>query len=268
MLEPGQASEGEIGRRCGGEADCDPCPLRAIVLGPMRDAQALQRLDQRTSIQSYERDALVVASGARQRELSVVARGVLRLTRSFAARRRQITDFLYPGDLVCHGDAQAVMSADVEAVVPSLLCSLSAPALEQARGDDPTIDQRLLAVLQDRLERAQSHISTLGIRGPLGRLAAFLLDMDRRCSSDREPDDAMPIPMRRGEIADYLGLQTETVSRAFSKLVALDTIALPRPTAVVLLRRNVLQGLTDGLTVSEVRQPSRSVPSEEPCRAA
>ena len=66
----------------------------------------------------------------------------------------------------------------------------------------------------DNLQHAENHLLLLGRKTSLERVAAFLLEMDRRLPAG----DVMALPMCRRDIADYLGLTLETVSRAISKL--------------------------------------------------
>ena len=76
------------------------------------------------------------------------------------------------------------------------------------------------AMTTNSLERAENHILLLGRKTSLERVAAFLIEMDRRLAAA----DIMPLPMSRRDIADYLGLTLETASRALSRLHELGTL--------------------------------------------
>ena len=72
----------------------------------------------------------------------------------------------------------------------------------------------MLSMTTDNLQHAENHMLLLGRKTSLERVAAFLLEMDRRLS----PAGVIALPMTRRDIADYLGLTMETVSRALSAL--------------------------------------------------
>ena len=88
----------------------------------------------------------------------------------------------------------------------------------------------LLALTSQQLSSARDHALVLGRKGAGERVAAFLLELAGRFVSKRELD----LPMSRADIADYLGLTIETVSRAFSEFERNATIALPSSRHVVM----------------------------------
>jgi CRP/FNR family transcriptional regulator, nitrogen fixation regulation protein len=85
---------------------------------------------------------------------------------------------------------------------------------------DAMVSRNLLTMTTDNLQHAENHMLLLGRKTSLERVAAFLIEMDRRLAAA----DIMPLPMSRRDIADYLGLTLETVSRALSRLHELGVI--------------------------------------------
>jgi len=86
------------------------------------------------------------------------------------------------------------------------------------------------------LHRARNHNLFL-LKSAQERVVGFLFDMDTRQNRSRE----IELPMTRGDIADYLGLTTETVSRALWKLESVSAIAIPKRRRVVLRNLQALQ---------------------------
>ena len=85
---------------------------------------------------------------------------------------------------------------------------------------DAMVSRNLLGMTTENLEHAENHMLLLGRKTSLERVAAFLVEMDRRLAAA----SVMPLPMSRRDIADYLGLTLETVSRALSRLHELGII--------------------------------------------
>jgi CRP/FNR family nitrogen fixation transcriptional regulator len=90
---------------------------------------------------------------------------------------------------------------------------------------DPRLARAFREVACGRLLRAQACLLRLGRTSALGRVASFLLEMAERCR--RGADGAVEVPVTRDDIADYLGLTSETVSRALTELRRRGAIALP-----------------------------------------
>jgi CRP/FNR family transcriptional regulator, nitrogen fixation regulation protein len=125
-------------------------------------------------------------------------------------RRRQIGAFHLPGDIF------GVTSEDrhrfaAEAVVATTLAVVKRRILAEA---DAGLTQTILGMTARTLKHAESHLLLLGRQSALEKIAAFLLEMDKRMAGT----GAMTLPMTRRDIADYLGLSLETVSRALAKL--------------------------------------------------
>jgi CRP/FNR family nitrogen fixation transcriptional regulator len=94
------------------------------------------------------------------------------------------------------------------------------------------------ALTSRELQRSQNHVLLLAKRAP-ERVASFLLEMAERIQSDHEVE----LPMSRQDIADYLGLTIETVSRTLTHLAGVSAIALPTSKRIVLRNHGVLKRL-------------------------
>lgn len=82
---------------------------------------------------------------------------------------------------------------------------------------------------------------------PMEKIASFLLEVSARQRYRGHPSSPVVLPMSRGDIADYLGLTVETVSRCFTRLKGSRSIGLPEPASVALLDRERLHDLASGV---------------------
>jgi CRP/FNR family transcriptional regulator, nitrogen fixation regulation protein len=103
---------------------------------------------------------------------------------------------------------------------------------------DHEVARQLWMLTGRELQRAQNHILLL-IKTASERVASFLLEMAERIESSGEVE----MPMSRQDIADYLGLTIETVSRMLTQFENAAAIALPTPKRIVLRNREVLKRL-------------------------
>lgn len=170
-----------------------------------------------------------------------VTTGVVRLTRLLIDGRRQVISFGYPGDFVGFpsGDAH---HTDCEALTDVRLQPYSRSSLENAH-DDPALHKVLVQAALHEISGMQDHCMMLGRKSASEKVASFLNVLAERVGEDIGNYKQFQLPMSRSDIADFLGLTTETVCRTLtqlrkSKIIAIDnihTIVLLRPTALVAL---------------------------------
>ena len=131
-----------------------------------------------------------------------------------------------------------------QAIEPVQLCRFSRPKLQRLMSDFPKLEHKLLETACNELATAQGQMLLLGRKTARERVASFLVSMlhEAPCGSE----DRIRLPMTRGEIADYLGLTIETVSRTLSRFKADCKISLPSNDAVIILDRHWLEELASG----------------------
>jgi CRP/FNR family nitrogen fixation transcriptional regulator len=128
-------------------------------------------------------------------------------------------------------EADHIHHASAEAVVPTKVVAFKWDGLLDAGSKHIGVVRELLTFAMTSLRRTQDHLLLLGRKNALERLVAFLLEIDARTGSDHVIDLAMP----RHDIADYLGLTLETVSRMFAELKQQGLIELESARRVHLL---------------------------------
>lgn len=146
--------------------------------------------------------------------------------------RRQITAFHFPGDLLglrVHG--QHVYGA--EAITRARLRRYAHAEIDRFVARSPDIARHLLGLAEDELTGAQEQMLLLGRKSAREKVLSFLLARARH-EDDEGYDTEIDVPMTRADIADYLGLTVETVSRTFTALREEGLIETPTPNRVVL----------------------------------
>lgn len=172
----------------------------------------------------------------------VVTGGTVRLYRLLADGRRHIIGFRLPGDfmgLVLSG--HYAFSADAIGFVTA--CRASRPGFAALVNSKPHLPRCLHDVTTHELALPQDHIVVLGRRTAKEKVAAFLIGLADRLGRLGHSRVALPLPMTRLDIGDYLGLTLETVSRTLSKLARENAISI-MPYSVTILDRARLEELT------------------------
>lgn len=142
-----------------------------------------------------------------------VKTGAVRSYKLLSDGRRQIGAFHLAGDifgLENGGDHRFT----AEAIVNTTVRLIKRRSLELVAESDAMVARNLLTMTTTNLQHAEDHMLLLGRKTSLERVAAFLVEMDKRLTAA----GVMALPMSRRDIADYLGLTLETVSRALSRL--------------------------------------------------
>lgn len=173
-----------------------------------------------------------------------VTSGVLRLTRLLADGRRQVIAFGYPGDIVGFPSAD-IHHTDCEALTDVRLQPFRRTALESGEGD-PELHTALLKAALREISGMQDHFMMLGRKSASEKLASFLCVLVERVGTDLGAYQSVTLPMSRSDIADFLGLTTETVSRTFTQLRKSKIIAIENIHTIIIQRPTALLGLSLG----------------------
>lgn len=173
-----------------------------------------------------------------------VTSGVLRLTRLLSDGRRQVIAFGYPGDIVGF-PASGLHHTDCDALCDAKLQPFRRSALESGEGD-PKLHAALLQAALREISQMQDHFMMLGRKSAIEKLASFLCVIEKRVGKDLDSYRSVTLPMSRSDIADFLGLTTETVSRSFTQLRKSKIIAIENNHTVIIKRPEALFGLSIG----------------------
>jgi CRP/FNR family transcriptional regulator, nitrogen fixation regulation protein len=186
---------------------------------------------------SFARNAVIYDENEHAEFVYKVVSGAVRVCKMLSDGRRQIEAFYLPGDIFGlemgdehHFCAEAVSETTILVVKRSALIALA--------NHDCDVARQLWTFTARELQRVRDHMLLL-TRTAQERVASFLLDMAKRLAAL----DTMEIPMSRQDIADYLGLTIETISRTLTQLETQAAIALPSSRRIVLRNRGALSRL-------------------------
>jgi CRP/FNR family transcriptional regulator, nitrogen fixation regulation protein len=169
-----------------------------------------------------------------------VKTGAARSYKLLSDGRRQIGAFHLVGDIFgLENSSEHRFTA--EAIVDTTVRLIKRRSLELVAESDAMVARNLLSMTTNNLQHAEDHMLLLGRKTSLERVAAFLIEMDRRLTAA----GVLALPMCRRDIADYLGLTLETVSRALSRLHELGILGFigNNQRQIVLLDRQQLASL-------------------------
>lgn len=169
--------------------------------------------------------------------------GMLRALRLLADGRRVIVGFLHPGDLLGVSVKDRYLYT-VEAITEVRLRRYPRRRFEDDVARQPHLRNQLFSKLCDEMTAAQDQAVLLSRRSADEKVANFLLFMAR--DRDGEQTDFVDLPMTRLDIADYLNMTIETVSRTVTKFASNGIIAAPDRRSIIILKRHMLQSIADG----------------------
>ncbi len=198
----------------------DRVPASAFMQAKFAEGHEVGGLEAAGTVVNFAQDREIYAEGATAMAFYKVVSGVVRTCKFLSDGRRQIDAFYRAGDIFgIEGDAEHSLSA--EAVSDCTLISYRRRGVDAAIAGGTGI--QLFDHLLRRVAQTQEHALLLGRRSALEKVAAFLVDWADQ-SADRK---IVSLAMTRQDIADYLGLTIETVSRTLSQLERDRLIDMP-----------------------------------------
>ena len=207
----------------------------AAATEPRDSASSLANaIEEMGATMSFPRDAEIYRESDPARHLYKVVTGAVRTCKALSNGRRQIRAFYLPGDIfgIETGEKHAFSA---EATTDAKLLMIERKAVVALAARDNGIARQLWSLMSRELKHVQNHVLLL-IQSAQERVAGFLLEM-----ADRAPDgNEIDLPMSRQDVADYLGLTIETVSRTLTHLERGAAIALPTSRRVMLRSRSAL----------------------------
>ena len=203
---------------------------------PAKASQTQSKLADALSVMgapmTFTRNAEIYGESEPADYVYMVRQGAVRTYKLLSDGRRQIGGFHLPGD-VFGFEAGPAHYFTAEAISDSEVIVVKRSTVSALAERDRDVAREMWQSTACELERARSHLLLLGRKNALERVATFLLEMFERASGG----EAVDLPMSRQDIADYLGLTIETVSRTLTQLQSRAAIELPTCRRHILLRK-------------------------------
>ncbi|MEJ0046656.1 MAG: helix-turn-helix domain-containing protein [Rhodospirillales bacterium] len=228
-----------------GPDPCANCDARPHSVCAAIDDTDLQRLASVAVVQHYEPGQSFIVEGDPAEFFFNITGGTARLYKLLPDGRRQITGFSHQGDFLGLAVSKTY-GFSAEAIDRVHLCRFSRPKMYSLLADFPALEKRLLATAGNELMAAQEQMLLLGRKTARERLASLLIRLSDEPARCAPPKTRINLAMTRTDIADYLGLTIETISRTFTRLRTDRLIGLPSIAEVVILDRPRLAKIADG----------------------
>lgn len=204
---------------------CAGCSARRLSVCGALEENGLRRLNEAADHITFLAGEVLVREGDAATHLFNITAGDVRVHKLLSDGRRQIVGFLSAGDFLglATGDRYAFSA---EALGPGAACRFRKADYRKVLRELPELEHALLDRAAHELKAAHDQMLLLGRKTAMERLASFLVglsELARRAGGDGR---LVALPMTRAEIADYLGLTTETVSRVTTRLKTRGVIRL------------------------------------------
>ena len=221
-------------------------PISATIqAGEIRGEGSLGSLERLAVVARYEAGESVYRCNDPIEYWYRVVRGAARKSALSGDGRRHIVDFMLPGDFFGFGLA-GPRHFCVEALVDgTLIARYPRVSVERLADSDPVIARNIRELAFEAIARLQARVVILSRSKALERVSSFLLEMADR--SRISSIHTVFLPMSRYDVADYLGLAVETVSRALTELRQRRAIAFRSVRQVRICDRAALEGLVEKL---------------------
>lgn len=220
---------------------CQACEARHRGICGALDPVQLQQLGRQTGRREVNAGTELVAAGVRIEGYANILSGIVKLSKLMADGRQQIVGLQFAPDFVGRPFAE---SSDVSAEAASTvrICTFPRSALEEMVRQSPGLEHRLHEQALRELDDARDWMMTLGQKSASEKVATFLLLLSRHVDPLVEGySDHLEIPLKRSDIADFLGLTVETVSRHLTHLRKAGTLTVQKNRLVTVNDFNALE---------------------------
>lgn len=196
---------------------CLTCSARGMTFCDALAAGDLSQLSGLAEYQTFSRGAVMIEEQAPAAAIYNITRGALRRVTTLADGRRAVVGFLFRGDtLGLESDDRHRFGA--EALCEVTVCRFERRKLEATLAETICYQEAVRQRISADLRAAQDHMVLLGRCRAIERVALFLITLGERQRARGRPPSPIRLPMGREDIADYLGLTIETISRTVTRL--------------------------------------------------
>ncbi len=223
---------------------CLGCEVRSLAVCGVLDGPELAQLKSLGWQLNLSAGQPLFHEGDPATRVFTLTRGTLKLYKLLPDGRRQVTGFMHPGDFlgISVADEHAFTA---EALGPSQLCWFARTRFDDFIDGHPEMERELYRLAAHELAAAQQQMVLLGRKSAAERMASFLIMLADKAERRLHETRFVELPMSRTDIADYLGLTKETVSRVLSGLRRDRLIRLEALDKIEILDRDALDQAAD-----------------------
>ena len=228
---------------------CRNCALRTdgkLICAQMSVGELIDLSSQSTPT-SVDRKQPVSARLVDRNPVIAIVEGVIGLQHVLKDGRRSIAALYWRGDIIDlrQGKDDGLAKGSLIALTPARICSLSAGKYDELVRQNPDVQSVAIGNMREQIHLAAGHVVDLGKKSAPERLAAFIFECRARQLGGKDCA-SVDLALRRSDIADYMGLQPETVSRGLKELERRGLIELKGRSRAVILDEAALRQLANG----------------------
>lgn len=233
------------------DSACAECDARHLGVCEALSDDELTFLARAAHRMTFPAGKLIMEEGEPALYFYNVNSGTVRLFKSLPDGRRQITGFASAGHFIGLASTSVNIVA-AESIDTVQVCRFSRPSLATMLNEYPALERKLLDIAVHELALSQQHLLLLGRKTALERLATFLLtwwqQRDSCGGALPHANTKLTLPLSRTDLADYLGLTIETISRSLSTMKKNGLIEIPNIHEIVLLRPQALADIAEAMS--------------------
>jgi len=244
------------------ETTCQSCTLRSLCLPLSLSAQNLDKLDSIIARgRPFEKGEMLFRQGEVFGSLFTLRSGCVKTYSVTDNGEEQITGFYLPGELIgLSGIDTDIYPVNAIAIETTTVCEIPYPKFESLTDEIPELNRQLISSLSKTIRRDMQMMLLLSQKDAEARIANFLLDLSSRIQRRGYSAVFIYLAMSRNEIANYLGLAVETVSRIFSRLQKANAINV-NGRAVEILDEAALSAAAGSCLFTEQSKPNGEIPT-------
>lgn len=196
---------------------CNHCPAKSRAMCSHMDSCELDVFKKHLTRVTVPHGEYLFHEDTPATHIYNVVTGCIKLFKSLPDGRRQIVGFAMQGDVIgqCPSGTYTYTAQVLDGVS---LCKVPSKDLPKLKEDIPSLTQRMVFMTEEKLADAEELMLLLGRKTAKEKVVSFLLHLSKRNVELNKPADVIYLPMTRSDIADYLGLTTESVSRTITRL--------------------------------------------------
>jgi CRP/FNR family transcriptional regulator, anaerobic regulatory protein len=222
---------------------CDRCPGRSLNLCKPLDDARLEQMLALGSIRQWKKRETIFRAGDPIGSFFKIRKGMAAVSRALDDGRRQIVAIRVPGDCMGYVDTAGAYAFEGEALTDVETCGFDRHKFDAFAARHPDLAAALAETLSGALKQFGEAILVLGQLSSTERVAHFLAEIDALYRERHVLVKPLSLHMCRGDIADYLGLTIETVSRSIGKLKKRGVIGLVGSDEVMILDYDRLRSI-------------------------
>lgn len=210
--------------------------IRELAICAHVDDAVLDELEAIATAMRFNSGDVIIAQKCDQNSVFVITDGLVKLYRETADGDRQITGFLGTEDVLGGIKRTSGAHCTAEAITDTVVCAFPRKKFLSLVEANSSLCFNLLFAATDEIEAQSDHITLLGCKRAPARLATFMLLLAHRWGVEEKEHVTLVLPLSRSDIADYLGLTVETISRTFAQFRQAGLIELLKPNVIYLNR--------------------------------